>query len=96
MAEINENISFDAQVTSEAIAAGEQKAPQVDVDKDYERSKEFDVSEIDRTPEGAKAAEVATSPQLDVPGASIQGSKSAATGDPEEFLEMAKEANPNL
>jgi hypothetical protein len=74
--------SFDAQQMVEDIKAGEEKAPTVDVDADYELSKQFDVAEIDRTGQGAAAAE------------SLSG-QAPASGDPSAFLDMAKQVTPD-
>lgn len=88
--------SFDAQQLVEEIQEGEQKAPQVDVDADYEAAKSFSVSEIDATEEGAKAAEAATSSQFEVSEPQSTPTEAQPTGDPSDYLEMAKEVNPNL
>jgi hypothetical protein len=86
MSDLNtENTTYDSQQLAEDIAQGEEKSPQVNVEADYERSKQFDVAEIDRTGAGAKAA------------ADAQTSTSetkAETGDPADYLQMAKEVTP--
>ncbi|MBW4635535.1 MAG: hypothetical protein KME30_27710 [Iphinoe sp. HA4291-MV1] len=48
--------SYDAQLAAENIASGEEKAPSVDAEKDYQAAQQFSVSDIDRTNKGAKAA----------------------------------------
>lgn len=73
--------SYDAEQLVEEIAAGEEKAPQVNVEADYERSKQFDVAEIDRSEEGSQAA------------AEVSSESGATTGDPNAFRNMAKEVN---
>lgn len=88
--------SFDAQQLVEEIQEGEQKAPPVDVDADYEAAKSFSVSEIDATEEGAKAAEAATSSQFEVSKPQSSPTEAQETGDPSDYVEMAKEVNPNL
>lgn len=88
--------SFDAQQMVEDIKEGEQKAPSVDVDADYEAAKAFSVSEIDATEEGAAAAEAATSNQFEVSTPQATETEAQPTGDPSDYLEMAKEVNPNL
>ncbi|MBD2089598.1 hypothetical protein H6F67_07000 [Microcoleus sp. FACHB-1515] len=88
--------SFDAQQMVEEIQEGEQKAPSVDLDADYEAAKAFSVSEIDATEEGAKAAEAATSSHLEVPQPQSEPIEAAETGDPSDYVEMAKDVNPNL
>ncbi len=75
--------SFDAQQMVEDIKAGEEKAPTVDVDADYERSKQFDVAEIVRTGEGVAAAE------------SLLSGQATTSGDPSAFLDMAKQVTPS-
>jgi hypothetical protein len=85
MSDLNaENTTYDSEQLKEEIAQGEEKAPQVNVEADYERSKQFDVAEIDRTEAGAKAA------------AESQTStgKKSETGDPADYLQMAKEVTP--
>ena len=59
-AELPNSQTFDAQQIAENVEAGEQQVPQVDVSADYEASKEFSVSDVDRTGAGAKAAAAAT------------------------------------
>jgi hypothetical protein len=74
---LSELQSFDAQQIVEEIAAGEQKAPEIDVSQDYEASKELDTSQADQ---GTSAAAT----KSNSPG-------SGATGSPTDFLGMAKE-----
>jgi hypothetical protein len=91
----DEEISFDAKQVSEDIAKGEQKKPKVNVESDYERSKEFAVAEIDKTEEGSKAAQSATAPAFKVPEADAADSKAIESdADPASFLDMAREVNP--
>jgi predicted lipid-binding transport protein (Tim44 family) len=94
VADLNNSRPYDSQQIAEAIDKGEVKAPQVDVAADYEASKEFSVSEIDRTEEGAKAAEAATAPKFELKQPEETHSEAKPTGDPTEFIEMAKELNP--
>jgi hypothetical protein len=88
MAEIDESASFDAQTMAEAIATGEQEAPQVDVSKDYERSKEYEASETDSTT-NAKAA-----PQFELPKSQEVMPESNLSSSPESFQSMAAAVNP--
>lgn len=67
--------NYDAQQLVEQIAADSEAAPKVDVDADYERSKQFDMA----TEQAVSAESVATS-----------------TGNPEDFLAMAKQVTPDL
>jgi hypothetical protein len=83
---------YDAQQLVEEIAEGEQKAPKVNVDADYEASKAYSVSEIDKTGQGS--VDAATSPQLQVSKPEKTTVEAQFTGDPSDYLEMAKEVNP--
>ncbi|NJK67184.1 MAG: hypothetical protein HC789_09395 [Microcoleus sp. CSU_2_2] len=92
--ESNNSQTFDAQQIAENVEAGEQKLPQVDVSADYEASKEFSVSEIDRTSAGAEAAAAATAPKFAIPAPQEIPMPADAKGNPDDFLSMAKEVNP--
>jgi hypothetical protein len=84
----------DAQLAAESIASGEEKAPKVDFDADYEAAQKLSVSEIDRTAEGAKAAAEATAPQYEVPIQEETVTQAQPTGNPSDFLEMASNVTP--
>lgn len=94
MADLDTNTTYDAQQLVEEIASGEEKAPKVNADADYERSKQFDVAEIDRT--GAKPAAKATAPQSGGASTAAPSGTESATGNPADFIEMAKEVTPDL
>lgn len=81
----------DAQLVAENIAAGQEKALTVDVEGDYEASKQYSVSDIDRSGEGAKAAAEATAPERKVPEAEETKTEAKATGNPDDYKEMAKD-----
>lgn len=83
--------TYDAQQMAEEIAKGEQKAPKVDVEADYEAAQEFSVSEVDRTGEGESLAADAVAPQHQVPQAEAPKLTTEPTGDPDQYREMAKE-----
>lgn len=91
----NQAQTQDAQLVAEEILAGNEKAATVDVDADYEASKAFSVSEIDRTDEGAKAAEAAVATDFEVPQAQETTVKAEPTGDPSDYKDMAKDVNPH-
>ncbi len=55
--------NYDAQQLAAEIQAGEEKAPKVDAEADYERSKQFDVAEIDRATASADSTEEAGNPE---------------------------------
>lgn len=92
--ESNNSQTFDAQQIAESVEAGEQKLPKVDVSADYEASKEFSVSEIDRTGAGAVAAATATAPKFAIPAPQEIKPPANSTGKPEDFRAMAKEMHP--
>jgi hypothetical protein len=93
-ANLAEEKPYDAQLIAEDIAEGEVKAPKVDFDADYEAAQQYSVSSIDRTEEGAKAAEAATAPKFELKQPEEQRTEAESTGDPSDFMEMAKEVNP--
>jgi hypothetical protein len=88
---VSEASTHDAQLAAENIAAGEEKAPTVDFEADYAAAQQFSVSEIDRTEEGAKAAEAATAPKFEVPKPEEVRSQTQATGNPDDYADMAKD-----
>src|SRR6476469_1747894 len=92
--EPNNTESFDAQQITESAEAGEQKLPTVDVSADYEASKEFSVSDIDRTGVGAEAAAAATAPKFDIPAPTEIPLPADSSGNPDAFRSMAQDLNP--
>ena len=88
--DLNPSQTYDAQQVLEEIAEGSLPAPKVDISADYEASKEFSVSEIDRTSEGAKAAQAASASAFEVHAPEMTHAKAEPTGNPSEFLNMAK------
>jgi len=92
--ESNNTQTFDAAQITESVEAGEQKLPTVDVSADYEASKEFSVSDIDRTSAGAEAAAAATAPKFEIPAPQEIPMPADAQGNPDDFRSMAKEINP--
>jgi hypothetical protein len=93
--EIKPNVSQapteDARLAAENMASGEEKAPSVDMEADYQAAQQFSVSDIDHTGEGAKAAEAATAPEYQMPEPQETKTEAQPTGDPADFQEMAKE-----
>ncbi|AFY40910.1 hypothetical protein [Nostoc sp. PCC 7107] len=87
----SEATTHDAQLAAENMASGEEKLQKVDFDADYAAAQQFSVSEIDRTPEGAAAAETATAPKFEVPKAEDKTTEAQSTGNPDDYLELAKE-----
>ncbi|MHC5613198.1 MAG: hypothetical protein ACYTXA_19905 [Nostoc sp.] len=88
---LNEATTHEAQLAAESIASGEEKAPKVDFDADYAAAQQFSVSEVDRTGKGAAAAEAATAPQYKTSKPEETKTQSQSTGNPDDYLELAKE-----
>ncbi|MCX7595702.1 MAG: hypothetical protein N2235_18470 [Fischerella sp.] len=93
--EIKPNVSEapteDAKLAAENIISGEEKAPSVDMEADYQAAQQFSVSEVNRTGKGAKAAEEATAPQYQIPKATEMKTEAQPTGDRDDYKEMANE-----
>ncbi len=83
----------EAQLAAERMASGEEKLQNVDVDADYEASKEYSVSDVDKSGEGAQAAATVTASRLEISNDDMRSSPDT-TGNPADYLEMAKEVNP--
>jgi hypothetical protein len=85
------NQTYDAKVLADEVAAGEEKTvPSVNVEADYEASKQFSEGSGD----GSEMEPAIESPLMsNEPSEPFQ---TEATGDPSDFLEMAKEVNPQL
>ncbi|MBD2015610.1 hypothetical protein H6F96_16765 [Microcoleus sp. FACHB-53] len=49
-------VGQDAELAAQNMADGIEKTPDIDVDADYEASKEYSVSDIDRNETGTEAA----------------------------------------
>lgn len=92
--DVNQAQTHDAQRLAEEVAAGDRPALNVDVDADYEASKEFSVSELDKTGEGQAAAEAATAPQFEIPEPEETELTTEPTGNPDAFLDMASDITP--
>jgi hypothetical protein len=84
----DKSLDYDAEVMKEEIADDKTKAPSVNIEKDYERSKQLSTPERE-----LPAAEI--SPSL---GSSFnpenKQSESSAEGNPENFRTMAQEISP--
>ena len=88
---VSEAPTQDAQLAAENIASGEEKAPTVDFEGDYKAAQQFSVSDIDRTGEGAKAAEAATAPEQNISKPEETKVEAKPTGNPSDFADMAKD-----
>lgn len=86
----NQAVTQEAQLAAENMASGVEQAPEVDFDADYAAAQQFSVSDIDRTDAGAQAAEAATAPQFEVSEQTETKTEAPATGNPDDYMEMAK------
>ena len=84
-------ITQDAQLAAESMTEGKEKMPSIDVDADYAAAQQLSVSDIDRTPEGAEAADIATAHQFATTTPSEAESSTQSTGDPSDYMAMAKD-----
>lgn len=50
----NQAVGQEAELAAQNMAEGQEEAPQVDVDRDYEASKEYSVSDVDKSGEGGR------------------------------------------
>lgn len=89
--DVNQAVTQEAQLAAENMATGVEQTPEVDFEDDYAAAQQFSVSDIDRTDAGAQAAEDATAPQFEVSQQSETKTDAAATGNPSDYMEMAKD-----
>jgi hypothetical protein len=82
MTELQGSQNFDAEQMVEAIAEGEEKAPKVDVAKDYIRSKEYETASGDSEN---------SAPQTDL---GQDYTNAELSSNPETFRSIAQEVNP--
>jgi len=81
----------EAQLAAENMAAGVEDTPAVDFNADYEAAQQFSVSDVDRTGEGAAAAEAATASQFQVSQPEETKTEAQPTGNPSDYLDMAED-----
>ena len=87
----NQAPTQDAQLAAESIASGQEKAQAVDFDADYAAAQQMSVSDIDRTGEGAKAAQSATAPEHQVSKPEETRTEAQPTGNPADYMDMAED-----
>ena len=87
----NQATTQEAQLAAENMAIGVEAKPTVDFDADYAAAQEFSVSDVDRTGEGATVAEAATAPQFELSQPEETKIVAEPTGDPSDYLDMAKD-----
>ena len=82
-------LTHEAQLAAEQMTSGKEEVPTVDLDADYEASKQFSVSDIDRTGAGAEAAEAATASKFEVPEPEETKVEAQPTSNPDDYRKMA-------
>ncbi|MEC4882815.1 MAG: hypothetical protein SAL70_15990 [Scytonema sp. PMC 1070.18] len=83
--------THDAQLAAENVESGQEKAPTVDMEADYQAAQQLSVSDVDRSGEGAKAAEKATASKYNLNESQQTNTQTKQTGNPEDYVEIAKE-----
>ncbi len=81
----------DAELAAEQMLSGKEQMPTLDLDADYEASKQFSVSDIDRTGAGAEAAEAATAPKFEVSEPEKTKVEAQPTSNPDDYRQMARD-----
>ena len=89
-------VGQEAELAAQNMVEGTEKAPDVDVEADYEASKEYSVSDVDTSGAGAQAAKEVTAPKQEMPEAKERRSVAEPTGNPEDYRQMAEEVNPRI
>ncbi len=87
----NQAPTQDAQLAAENMNSGQEAVPAVDFDADYEAAQQFSISDVDRTGEGAKAAQKATAPEHQLSQPEETRTEAQPTGDPADYMDMAKD-----
>jgi hypothetical protein len=85
LSSLNPSQTYDDQELIEKIALGAQKPPKVDIDADYEASKAYSSGL------SAEKAEALTAPKLEIPEPQETELHTESSGDPHQFLAMARE-----
>ena len=83
----------DAQLAAEEMLSGKEELPAVDLDADYEASKQLSISDVDRSAAGAEAAAAATAPQFEVHKPEETKVEAVPTGNPDDYRQMAKDVS---
>ena len=82
------------KLAAENMATGVEEVPNVDIEGDYEASKAYSVSDVDRSSAGEVAAESATASNFETSQPEETTTQAQPTGNPNEFRDMAKGVNP--
>jgi hypothetical protein len=88
------NQPYDAQQLVEEIAEGEQKAPKTNLDADYEAAKAYSTGKLSQPEADAQSEATSTTSQFSA--LEKTSSEAPATGNPEDYLQMARETNPRI
>ncbi|HEY9694089.1 MAG TPA: hypothetical protein V6D15_17950 [Oculatellaceae cyanobacterium] len=88
-----EAVTHEAQLAAENMATGVEEVPNVDIEGDYEASKAYSVSDVDRSSAGEVAAESATASNFEISQPEETTSQAQPTGNPNEFRDMAHDVN---
>lgn len=89
-------VGQEAELAAQNMAEGNEQKPEVDVDQDYEASKEYSVSNVDKTGAGAEAATAATATEQKISEVKERELISEPTANPDDYREMAKDVNPTV
>ncbi len=89
-------VGQEAELAAQNMAEGKEATPEVDVEADYQASKEYSVSEVDRSEAGSQSATQATAPKYEIPEAKERRSVAEPTANPDDYREMAKDVNPRI
>ncbi len=87
--DFEETQNFDAEVVKEAIAEGDEKSIEVDMDADYETAQRLSTSSI-----SAEEAEDIVAPEFEVSQPEDVVISSNPTGDSIDYTDLAKDINP--
>jgi len=82
---INSSQTYDDKQLIEDIGSGEKKSSKVNIDADYEASKAYSSGV------SAEEAEALTAPMLEIPEPNSVELQPEASGDPSQFLAMARD-----
>ncbi len=92
-ANLSQAVTHEGQLAAENMATGVEEVPNVDIEGDYEASKAYSVSDVDRSSAGEVAAESATASNFEISQPEETTTQAQPTGNPNEFLDMAKNVN---
>jgi hypothetical protein len=86
-----EQTTHDAQLIAANVEEGKEKAPQIDLDADYQAAQELSTNRNAQTEEGVKALEETLAPKFKVSEPKEEIRETQVTGNPEDYMKMADE-----